>query len=148
MKILIEKCEVTVPRRGQQQERSFLQEEFRQQNPEAATDFESQPWYVDPDGPAGADDVLTIRYEWSVDGHTECWQSFFPLQHAVALRQFVCGPVVHCREDEAPTIEYSYPLTASFALAMLQRNDILPMDAVLANQTDLPVCCEEQREAA
>jgi hypothetical protein len=58
MNVLIQKCEVTVPRRVQQQERKSLKAEFRKENPEAAADFESQPWYGDPDGPAGGDEIL------------------------------------------------------------------------------------------
>jgi hypothetical protein len=56
--ILNKKCEVNVPRRGQQRERKRLKERFRRQVSEAAADFESQPWYVDPDGPAGGDEIL------------------------------------------------------------------------------------------
>lgn len=149
MKLLIERCEVTVPRRGQQEERKRLQEEFRKTNPKTAADLESQPWYVDPEGPFGGDDRLTIHFEWMAEPNdsVRCWQSFFPIRHASALQPFVCGPVRHHTKEEFPGCEFSYPLKASFALELLQMLGVLPEDAVLANDSDLPACCEEEEAA-
>jgi hypothetical protein len=149
MRVLVERCEVTVPRRGQQQERKRLQHEFRRENPQAAAEFESQPWYVDPDDPGGGDNMLTIHYEWIVepDDSLMCLQSFLPVHHASLLHPYVCGPVRRYTEDEFPTCEFSYPLKASFALQMLQVFGIVPQDAVLANDSDLPVSCEEETAA-
>ena len=151
MKVLIERSEVAVPRRGQQAERKRLQEEFRKSHPEKAADLESQPWYIDPEGPYGGDDWLTVHYEWIDMGapncSTKCSQSFVPLYLSETLREFACGPVKRHTRAEWPTCEYSYPLSASSALAMLQQFGLLPEEAVLANDTDRPVCCEEEEAA-
>jgi hypothetical protein len=144
MKVLIERCEVTVPRRGQQEKRKRLQERCRKADAEAAADWESQPWYIDPDGPYGGDDTLTIHYEWSVpNGGIKCSQSFVPLHLAGLLREFSCGPVERHTKAEDPICEYTFPLTASFAISTLQHHGILPPDVEMANETDIPVCCEE-----
>ena len=149
MNVLIEKCEVTVPRRGQQQERKRLQEEFRKTHPEIEADLESQPWYVDPDGPYGGDDCLTIHYEWMAEPNNSvrCCQSYLPLYLSDALRAVACGPVKRYTKKEFSTCEYSFPLTASFALSMLQHFGNLPPDAELVNETDVPVCCEKEEAA-
>ncbi|HEY3443592.1 MAG TPA: hypothetical protein VGK29_22735 [Paludibaculum sp.] len=147
--ILIEKCEASVPRRGQQQERKRLQDEFRNSHPEAAVALEGQPFYVDPDGPYGSDDWLRIEFEWIEEPNfaVQCGHSFFPLHLSGMLQMFACGPVKRYSKEDFPTCEFSYPLTASFALALLQQIGILPPDAVLANETDVPVCCEEDQAA-
>jgi hypothetical protein len=151
MNVMIEKCEVTVPRRGQQQDRKRLKDEFRKEHPEAAADLESKPYYIDPDGPHGGDDMLTMHFEW-IDMDVPncphwCWHSSLPVHHASMLQPFVCGPVRRYTEEEFSTCEFSYPLKASFALEMLQMSGLIPGDAVLANDTDLPRCCEEEQAA-
>lgn len=149
MKVVIVKCQATVPRCGQQEMRRRLKEEFRKEDPKAAAEIESKPSYTDPDGPYGGDDYLRIEYEWIVEPNESGWcvHSFTPLHLSWILEMFACGPVRRYTVEEFPTCEYSYPLTASFALALLQQGGILPADAVLANETDVPLCCAEDEAA-
>jgi hypothetical protein len=151
MAVLINRCEVTVPRRGQQQERKHLKDEFRKQNPEGAADLESQPWYVDPDGPYGGDDMLTIPYEWIDMGVPNCSRhcrySLMPISVTNLLQQFACGPVSGIRKRNSS--RSSTAIRSPHHLSHdAQGVGVLPADALLVNETDLPVCCVDDQEAA
>jgi hypothetical protein len=118
--------------------RKQLQDKLRQNNPELSAELESQPWYVDPDGPWGGDDWLTVNYEWIDESDIiMCWQSYVHIETAQELKEAACGPVERYTVDEG-CIEYSFPIKASYAFRVLQVFGHLPDDAVLMNSPDVP----------
>jgi hypothetical protein len=146
-RIWIEEAECSVPRRGTQHERRKLHQELLQTHPAFAADLHSQPWYTNPDGKFGGDD-MTI-FDWTFVGEDQLlrgWRSYVPVDKLYLLKGVTLGEPRQHSIEEGGCAEYSFTVKASYALAVLKSAEIIPKDSVLGNDDEKPLSCDEDLE--
>jgi hypothetical protein len=147
-KIWIESAECLVPRKGTQEDRRTLKQEFRKSHPVEAADLEAQPWYTDPDGPHGGDDIAQFNWEWmGEDQNVMCWRTFVPVAKLPLIKKQTLGRVCqHAIDgiDSGDWIDFSFHLKAPYAFDVLRDAGMIPADSVLMNQGEQPLSYDDE----
>ncbi len=138
-KVCIESATCLIPRRGTQEERRRLRDEFRHSHPEEAADLEKQPFYLDPDSSYASDDWAVCEWEWSTETNQQltCTRTFIHISEVPKLKPVTLGPVIVHEADE--WCEFSFNFKASYAVAVLKSRGHIPADSVSWNENDAPM---------